>query len=145
MAPKVDRNPPSARRARRVALALYVALSAAFIALATWQVEKQVFAGPPVGNRATEPQCSYAIVAFEESVTHGLALAAEMRTREKADAVFEDKTATTLSAVEKRCTGNDLPALAAASRMREVAETALDNEQIALAPLRTQIKALANP
>jgi hypothetical protein len=145
VAGKADRNQPSARSGRRIAQVIYLVLAAAFIGSATWQVERQVFAGGPVGDSATDRSCSFALVAFEEQVTNGMALGSQMHTLGKALEEFEDKTSAPLASVEKRCEGRDLAAVATARRMREVAEAALRNQQTVLAPFRAEVKTLANP
>jgi hypothetical protein len=145
VAPKGERNQPTARRGKRVAQAIYLVVAAVFIVSATWQVERQVFGGPR-GSRATDPNCSYAVVAFEEAVTRALAHAAEERSRGKADQVFEDIVSTPLAAVEKRCgEGRDVGAYVAASRLRDAAEATVDAQQIELGPLRAAVQARRNP
>jgi hypothetical protein len=145
VAAKPDRSNPSVRRGRRVAQIAYTLFAAAFIATATWEVQKQVFAGPPPGDSATNAGCSYSLLAFEEAVTSGLALGSQMHTLGKALEEFQDKTSTALSSVEKHCQGRDAAALATAQRMRDVAQASLQSQQTALAPLRTEVRALANP
>jgi hypothetical protein len=120
-------------------------IAAAFIVSATWQVERQVFGVHGLGNSATEPNCSYAIGAFEEALSNGLALAELADSRAKAEGVFEDKVSTPLSSVEKRCNGQDLGAYAAAVRLRDAAEASLNDQQTALAPLRAAVRARRNP
>jgi hypothetical protein len=123
----------------------YTIFAAAFIATATWEVQKQVFAGPPTGDSSTNAGCSYALVAFEEAVTNGLALGSQMHTPGKALEQFQDKTTTALSAVEKHCQGRDAAGFATAQRMRDTAQASLESQQTALAPLRMEVRALANP
>jgi hypothetical protein len=139
--PKSERSQPPARRGKRIAQAIYAVLAAVFIVMATVQVQHQV-SGGPIGAHPTDPNCIYAVVAFEEAVTRGIAHAAEERSRGKAEEVYEDIVSTPLSSVEKRCgQGPDQGAYAAASRLRDVAEETVDNQQAALAPLRAAIQA----
>jgi hypothetical protein len=143
--PKSERNQPAVRRGKRIAQVIYLVIATGFIVDATWQVERQVF-GAPRRSRATDPNCSYAVVAFEEALTRGLAHAAEERSRGKAEQTFEDIVSTPLAAVEKRCGGGpDEGAYVAASRLRDAAEASVDSQQVALGPLRAAVEARRNP
>jgi len=128
------------RRAKRAVQAIFVLFAAVFIVLSTVQVERQVFGIGP--SQPGDPNCSFALRSFEESVDRGLAHAALEHSRGKADEVFEDNVSTQIEAVHKHCKdGRDHEAYLAATRYRDAAEAAVEGQQVNLANLRRALDA----
>jgi hypothetical protein len=137
-------NDLPARRGKRAALAIFVALAAAFILSSTWQIWNQVFGFSSSGATASKG-CSMAAQSFEEQIDRALTMAARMHSPESAKDEFNSslQNGVGLASVEKRCVEGpaDRDTYVAAARLHETALAAAQEEAAVLARVRRALEA----